>query len=91
MEQESLSVASGVLGIEFEYRDHQGWFFRLRNPGPSYDWCGPFDAQKEAHISAIKTLLYFAQIGQQSLDGTLEPDEPAPRMKVPEAWRRAFE
>lgn len=86
---ERLSIASEALGIELEYRD--GWYFRLREPGPRYDWCGPYDQQMEAHVAAVKTLLYFAQVGQQSLDGELEPDEPAPKIKVAEAWRRAFE
>lgn len=81
---ERLTVASEVLGIEFEYRG--GRYFRLHEPG-----CGPYDQQMEAHVAAVKTLLYFAQVGQQALDGELEPDEPAPKVKVGEAWRRAFE
>lgn len=91
MDQQRLSVASEVLGIDLEYRDLSGWYFRLHEPGPTYAWSGPYDGQMEAHVAAVKTLLYFAQVGQQALDGELEPDEPAPRIKVSDAWRRAFE
>ncbi len=91
MESPRFTVSSVVLGIELEHREPSGWYFRLGKLNPPHGWCGPYSSPEKAHSKAVVTLLYFAQIGQETLDEVLDDDEPAPFVDVPDVWRRAFE